>query len=461
MKLTKATVAALTVPAGKAEHIVWDEDMPGFGVRLRGDSQRWICQYRVGHQQRRETLGDPRKVRLEDARKIAQQRFARVELGADPVAEKAEALAEAGQTLGVVADRYMEIKKGEVRPNTYKLLEHDFRVYWEPLRKRPLTQTKRAEVAARLEELAKENGRVAAKNARGNLNALYGWAMQMGLCETNPVIGTRNPADGIPVGQRVLSDEEIRIVWNACNDDDYGRILKLHILTGCRRLEISKLERSEVVNGVLQLIGGPPRYRTKNGYDLTLGLPPLTLSILESAPQRREGAKYFFPRLGRNGEEVPYGAWQFDRISLDERIERHIGRKLPHWKIHDLRRTCRTGLGRIGIRPDVAELVINHVKGGIQAVYDKARYQGEINAALADWAEFVLAVVEGDSSTIKFFLERGGKSERDSKIVPLRHRATPVDELANVQAEMKALKAREDKLRQQLADEESKQELRA
>ena len=56
--------------------------MPGFGVRLRGRSKRWVVQYRSERQQRRESLGDVRKVSLEDARKIARQRFAQVELGA-------------------------------------------------------------------------------------------------------------------------------------------------------------------------------------------------------------------------------------------------------------------------------------------------------------------------------------------------------------------------------------------
>jgi hypothetical protein len=49
MKLTKTTVAKLSVPQGKSELIVFDEDMPGFGLRLRaGGSAVWIAQYRVG-----------------------------------------------------------------------------------------------------------------------------------------------------------------------------------------------------------------------------------------------------------------------------------------------------------------------------------------------------------------------------------------------------------------------------
>ena len=83
MKLTDASVANLVLPEGKSDHIEWDEDLPGFGLRLRRGSKRvsGIVQYRIGTQQRRESLGDIRKIGLEAARKIARQRFAKVELG--------------------------------------------------------------------------------------------------------------------------------------------------------------------------------------------------------------------------------------------------------------------------------------------------------------------------------------------------------------------------------------------
>lgn len=71
MKFTTDKVAALTRPPAKTDHIEWDAEVPGFGVRLRGETKRWVIQYRIGTQQRRESLGDTRKVRLDDARKIA------------------------------------------------------------------------------------------------------------------------------------------------------------------------------------------------------------------------------------------------------------------------------------------------------------------------------------------------------------------------------------------------------
>jgi hypothetical protein len=77
------------------------------------------------------------------------------------------------------------------------------------------------------------------------------------------------------------------------------------------------------------------------------------------------------------------------------RIVHAEGRTLPHWTLHDLRRSCRTGLGKLGVAPHIAERVLNHVKGGVEAIYDRHRYENEIKAALAIWADHVLAIVEG------------------------------------------------------------------
>src|SRR6516164_8371612 len=107
MQFTKTTVANLSLPEGRTDFVFWDPDLPCFGLRLRGDTRRWVVQYRFAGQSRRESLGDPRKVSLEDARKAARARFAQVELGTDPKAEQAKAKArieEARQTLGHVSD---------------------------------------------------------------------------------------------------------------------------------------------------------------------------------------------------------------------------------------------------------------------------------------------------------------------------------------------------------------------
>jgi integrase len=400
MKLTDALVAALELPAGKTEHFEWDDTLPGFGARLRGATKRWYIQYRVGPQQRRESLGDVRKIRCDDARKIARQRFAQVELGADPAADRAKAAAEATAvklTVGAVADRYLKAKEADLRPSTHAEATRYFALHWKALRPMPIGAVKRAQIAAVLQEMTASRGKVSAARARTNLSALYSWAQREGLCDSNPVIATNIPDASVRPRERVFDNREVREIWRACQDDDFGRIVKLLILCGCRRSEIGDLKWSEVdfETGVMTI----PGERVKNGRTLVLTLPPAALEILRAAP-RRDGQPYVFGKAGKAG----FNAWSYATIALNNRIAAATGRPLAQFTLHDIRRSVRTGLGRIGVAPHIAELVINHAKSGLTAIYDKHSYAPEIATALARWAEHVAAVVE----------------DRPDKVVPLR-----------------------------------------
>jgi hypothetical protein len=120
-------------------------------------------------------------------------------------------------------------------------------------------------------------------------------------------------------------------------------------------------------------------------------LPAVALDILR-AVERRDGHVHLFGREG-------FTSWSVATKQLHARMAAS-GASLEPWRIHDLRRTMRTGLGRIGVRPDVAEMCINHVRSGMIAVYDRYRYQPEIADALARWAEHVASIVEGRASNV-------------------------------------------------------------
>src|SRR6516165_3700204 len=225
MKLTASSVAALTRPAGKTDHIEWDDSLPGFGVRLRGNSARYTIQYRAGTQQRRESLGDVRRITLDQARTIARQRFAQVELGTDPAAEKAKvraASAVMALTLNVAAERYLDYKKDRLSRSSFNGAQRHFHKHFAPLLGRPLADITRKEIAARLQEIIKEYGATTAARARSTLSSLFVWAMKEGLVEgnQNPVALTNDPLSGVDNSRdRVLSNVELAKVWAACRDD--------------------------------------------------------------------------------------------------------------------------------------------------------------------------------------------------------------------------------------------------
>src|SRR6267154_6310934 len=93
MRLTIKSTSALELPPGKTDHIEWDDDLPGFGIRLReGGSRNWVFQYALGQKQRRMSIGSAKAngLPLVKARETATELHAKVRLGQDPAGQKVE-----------------------------------------------------------------------------------------------------------------------------------------------------------------------------------------------------------------------------------------------------------------------------------------------------------------------------------------------------------------------------------
>jgi integrase len=398
MKLTQAAALALSIPVGKKDHFIWDDDLKGFGVRLRPSKAVWVVQYRHGTQQRRLTLGDVRKVDAVKARKAAKDRLAAVQLGADPQQEKVEARARAGITLGGKVEIYLVERAQELRPNSLRAVTRYLRNHWRPLHGMALHRIGRFDVAARVAELKVKSGAVAATQARTALSSFFAWAIGEGLCDVNPVIGSNRPSAATK-RTRVLADWELRAIWGALRNDDYGRIVKLAMITGQRREEISGMMWPEIdFDASTWEI---PKERSKNHRSHKIPLSDIVLEIIRGIPQR----------VGRNHVfgEGPHGfsGYSAGKRALDERIvEARDGEALAHWVLHDLRRTCNTGMGKLGVLPHVADEVLGHIgphKSGVQGVYNQAQYEREVRAALTLWAAHVLSVVEGPERKVVSF----------------------------------------------------------
>jgi integrase len=392
IRFTDAYVRRLALPSGKTDHIAWDPDLPGFGVRLRSGKASYVVQYRVGIEQRRKSLGDVRKVSVDDARGIARKRFAQVELGVDPDAEeenrRVEQAADA-RTFEKVVELYLEAQKPRVRPNTYIAEERYLRRHCDPLRKKPVSKITFEEIADLIRKLVQAHGATSAARARGALSSFFAWCMRQGLgVKANPTIGTDNPVYGKAPRDRVLTDEEIRVIWRNCLDDDFGKIVRLLMLTACRRDEIGGLRWIEI-----DLAGSKlalPKERTKSKRLHELILPATAVAILDTV-RRRNSCDTLF-----GGGASGFNAWSYNTLALGARITAAEGKALAPWRLHDLRRTVRTRLGKLGVLPHVAELVLNHSghKSGIGGVYDHHDYQPEIAEALRKWEAHLLTIIE-------------------------------------------------------------------
>jgi integrase len=395
MKLDAKTITTIGLPGGKNDVIVFDGGLPGFGYRLRrapgGKVRRsWVVQYRASGATRRLRLGAAEVLSPERARAAAKEALAKVALGQDPQAARAERRQADRLTMRAIVAEYVAAKAPQVRPRSLTAIGRylaDAR-YFGTLAGMPIDSVRRRDVAARLVVIAREHGPIAAARARGALSAYFAWAMRSGYLEINPVIGTEAPAD--KPRERVLSAPELAAVWGACKDDHFGRVVKLLTLTGCRRGEIGGMRWSELdfAAGTFTI----PATRSKNGKAHRLPLVPMMLDIINALPKMATRDHIF----GTRGPEG-YTRWAVGKRELDKRSG------VSGWTLHDIRRSVATGLADLGTPPHIIETILNHVSGhkrGVAGIYNRSRYEREVCVALALWSDHIRALIEGGERKI-------------------------------------------------------------
>jgi integrase len=398
MKLTQDAVAKVKRnAAGKADYIEWDEALRGFGLRVRGGACAWIVQYKIGPQHRRIKLGTTDELTADEARhgwkdEVGKHDGAAKILvsardGFDARVARAKRRKEASETLDGIIAAYLEAKKSEFRPRGYQAAEYHLNNLWKPLHGLSVISVSRAAIAAQVRAIAKANGPVAANRARGTLSAMFRWAIGEGLGEENPVVGTNKQEENGP-RERALSDAEAAAVWLAAPDNDYGHIVRLLMLTGCRRSELGDLQWPEIDLEACTIT--LPKERTKNGQEHIVPLCDAALEILKATP-RLEGRAFVFG-TGEGG----YSGWSKAKAALDKAAKL----KEP-WTLHDLRRTVRTGFGTLGVLPHVAEAALNHLPPKLIRTYDRNSYAKEIKTALDLWAgHLAIAVAQASGANV-------------------------------------------------------------
>ncbi|MDF0523402.1 integrase arm-type DNA-binding domain-containing protein [Bradyrhizobium yuanmingense] len=396
MAVSSITIRA--VQALKPGETIWDADhreaVRGFGVRRQRDQATYVLKYRVFGRQRFVTIGPhgaPWTPQL--ARKEAKRLLGLVANGKDPADEKAKARLQAADTLRAIADQYLRNAKQRLKPRTYSEIERYLLVSWKSLHPVSVFQISRRHISARVADIASVHGAVSAARARTALSSMFNWAIREGLdIAANPVLGTNRPVQP-GSRERVLSETELSAIWRASGDDDYGRIVRLLLLTAQRRDEVGSMQWGELdtISGVWTL----PSARTKNHREHSVPLAPAALALL---PHRRNGRDFLFgdgPQ--RSGDpHRGFSGWSKSKTALDARIAKARGEPLPHWTVHDLRRSAATVMAdRLGVLPHIVEAILNHVSGhraGVAGVYNRARYAAEMREALERWAQHVAAL---------------------------------------------------------------------
>lgn len=387
---------------------IWDSRVTGLVLRMMPSGEAsWSVRLRTKDGKRtRPKLGQWPAMGITEARKRAHAAIAAIHAGQDPVAEKRAARAARAARLaeGTVAERLKEWRDAKeadkTQPWSPRYASEIHRVCLqavEPmLGNKPLRETTREDWTKVLRK-RQASGQGAAAFLYRTISSFLNHAEAHGWLPLPllPRKGAAMIAPPVASRERILTDEELQAVWKASESEPpkLRAFVRLLLLTAARELEVADIAAGEV-----DLESGRwtiPAERAKNDRSLTLPLSPLALMEIRSIwPNERIGAGY---RL--LGKIAGSGFRGFGRLKI--RLDEASGVKA--WRWHDLRRTARTGMTRLGVPRDHAEAAINHVSGrsALERTYDRHDYAEEVISALTAWQSHVAQVLEKPVSLIQ------------------------------------------------------------
>jgi integrase len=335
IRLTKSAIDAL--PTSKSDVVYWDTGCPGFGVKVTPKGRKvFIVLYRTGgagSKLRKYTIGPYGRVTLHQARIAAQKVFAAKLEGRDPAAEKREAKRR------VVADRIEDLLESFIAQRLAqnrsageisRLLRREVGKAWAG---RSIHEISKRDVVEVISAIEQRGAPIAANKTLKSLKTFLRWCVGRAVLDQSPAEGVPLPSKEI-ARDRVLDDDELAQVILAARKigGPYGGIVELLALTGQRREEVARLQWEEL--DLAQRIWTLPKTRTKNAKAHVVHLSEQSMAVLA----RAEPGPFVFSLLGiKPFQEFSRAKRRLDQLS-----------GVTGWRLHDLRRTCVSGMARLG-----------------------------------------------------------------------------------------------------------------
>jgi integrase len=406
LKLSEKTIENLLAPetGNKVWYFAGDKLQGavaprGFGVRVTaGGNRSFILNYRLRGREHRYTIGAfPDWSALKAVREARSLRQ-RVDRGENPLDDREPEVG--GKTVGQVLDDFMtryaraKGKDGQEKLRGADAIESAFNRLVKPrVGKLSVLELNRRHVAEMLDHIEDTAGPVMADRTRAYFRKALGWyAERDEQFNLNAAIVRVEPRGTGASRTRSLSDDELRVLWPVLAESGtFGAFVKALLLTGQRRNEVAGMAWAEIgKDGIWEIPA--ERYKTKRPHAV-----PLSKAALELIEAQPKGG-FVFP----SSAETAFTAFGKSKEALDEavlvamRAAAKKGEKahpLPHWTLHDLRRTAKTLMARAGVRPDISERVLGHVIQGVAAVYDRHSYEDEKRDALEKLAGLIDRII--------------------------------------------------------------------
>jgi integrase len=413
--LTDIAIKKLLARPPKKRREVPDGKVSGLYLVLQPTgAASWALRYRAAGAPRKLTLGAHPAIGLSAARKRAHEAIGDVAGGKDPAAAKQAARAaakaereasedEVARVVDLFIERYAKTKTRDWA-ETERLLTKEVASRWKGRR---LSHITKANVNDLLDAIVDRGAPIGANRVFAQLRKMCRWAIARGIIEKSPCDGVSAPSPENK-RERVLSDDELNLVWSAAESlgRPFGPVIHLLILTGARRDEVAGMRWSEI--DLETKVWTLPAARSKNRREHQVPLSDSAVAIVKALP-RHDKVDFVFSTNGRTA----VSGFSKVKVNVDAWIAARLGERapMPDWVIHDLRRTVATNLQKLGVRLEVTEAVLGHTSGsraGIVGIYQRHHWSDEKRAALDIWARRLDALVMGAAPTnVVNFAARG------------------------------------------------------
>jgi len=382
--MTKSAVDALK--AASKDTVYWDAGLPGFGVKVTPRSRKvFVVLYRIGgagSRLRKYTIGPYGRVTLQMARAEAQKVLAARLEGRDPATEKRESKRR------MTADRVddlievfivQHVSKTRKAAEISRLLRREVVSRWG---NRCVHAIGKRDIVELASEIAQRGTPMAANTLLKVIKTFLNWCVGRAVIDASPAEGVPLPGKEV-ARDRVLTNNELASVIRAARQigGAYGGIVEMLALTGQRREEVAQMVGDEIdFNSRTWTLPGS---RTKNGKPHIVHLSEACIKLIKRASRL---GSYVFSISGVK----PFQNFTNAKRALDELSG------VTGWRLHDLRRTCVSGMAGLGVPPHVADKILNHQSGtisGVAAVYQRHDFLAERKLALERWGQYIETLV--------------------------------------------------------------------
>jgi integrase len=383
-RLTDKQVAAL--PRRRERYFHPDPELPGHGVRVPVDglSSFYVVVRDAFRKLRWVPIGTTAHLKIEDARELARSVIRRLKQGLAPFPPPPVKRDSVAAVFAGWAKRHVEAHKLRTGAELRRIVERHILPIW---RDRVFAEIKRSDIANLLDAVEDTHGSWVADSVLNVLRSMASWYAGRHDNYTPPFVKKmqRTPAQARR-RDRILTDDELRQVWNAAGDaGTYGALIKILLLTGQRLGVVVKMRWRDVdLERGTWVIPVQPRAK---GHAGTVALSEAALQVIRAQP-RFVGNAHVFAATRGPGVLTGFSTQkaEFDKLC-----------GVTNWTQHDLRRCARSLMARAGVQPHVAERVLGHAVGNqIERTYDVHGYDVERADALRRLADLIEQIVAGE-----------------------------------------------------------------